>query len=78
MLQMAQIVMLKNDIHHCKTSGIFLRLGAGGLIADNDIHSNCEAGIDIRKGANPLILVLILKLAAELDSAKQVVGFPTP
>uniref|UniRef100_A0ACB8ET62 Uncharacterized protein n=1 Tax=Sphaerodactylus townsendi TaxID=933632 RepID=A0ACB8ET62_9SAUR len=51
-----KITMLKNDIHHCKTSGIFLRLGSGGLIADNDIHSNCEAGIDIRKGANPLIL----------------------
>lgn len=51
--------MLKNDIHHCKTSGIFLRLGAGGLIADNNIHSNCEAGVDIRKGANPLILVLM-------------------
>ncbi|KAG8130350.1 hypothetical protein E2320_016948, partial [Naja naja] len=50
------IIMLKNDIHHCKTSGIFLRLGAGGLIADNNIHSNCEAGVDIRKGANPLIL----------------------
>ncbi|XP_054843097.1 F-box only protein 10 [Eublepharis macularius] len=55
-IQNSKIIMLKNDIHHCKTSGIFLRLGAGGLIADNDIHSNCEAGIDIRKGANPLIL----------------------
>ncbi|XP_043403195.1 F-box only protein 10 isoform X4 [Chelonia mydas] len=50
------IIMLKNDIHHCKASGIFLRLAAGGLIADNNIHSNCEAGVDIRKGANPLIL----------------------
>ncbi|KAJ6652910.1 hypothetical protein lerEdw1_010522 [Lerista edwardsae] len=55
-IQNSKIVMLNNDIHHCKTSGIFLRLGAGGLIADNDIHSNCEAGVDIRKGANPLIL----------------------
>ncbi|KAJ7335236.1 hypothetical protein JRQ81_013177 [Phrynocephalus forsythii] len=51
----SKIVMLKNDIHHCKTSGIFLRLGAGGLIAENNIHSNCEASVDIRKGANPLI-----------------------
>ncbi|XP_043370359.1 F-box only protein 10 isoform X3 [Dermochelys coriacea] len=50
------IIMLKNDIHHCRASGIFLRLAAGGLIADNNIHSNCEAGVDIRKGANPLIL----------------------
>ncbi|XP_025057207.1 F-box only protein 10 isoform X3 [Alligator sinensis] len=50
------VIMLKNDIHHCKASGIFLRLSAGGLIADNNIHSNCEAGVDIRKGANPLIL----------------------
>ncbi|KAM3847006.1 F-box only protein 10 [Vipera latastei] len=55
-IQNSKIIMLKNDIHHCKTSGIFLRLGAGGLIADNNIHSNCEAGLDIRKGANPLIL----------------------
>nr|XP_028568096.1 F-box only protein 10 isoform X1 [Podarcis muralis] len=55
-IQNSKIVMLKNDIHHCKTSGIFLRLGAGGLIAENNIHSNCEAGVDIRKGANPLIL----------------------
>uniref|UniRef100_A0A8D0L6I4 F-box protein 10 n=1 Tax=Sphenodon punctatus TaxID=8508 RepID=A0A8D0L6I4_SPHPU len=55
-IQNSKIIVLKNDIHHCKTSGIFLRLAAGGLIADNDIHSNCEAGVDIRKGANPLIL----------------------
>lgn len=52
-----QVIMLRNDIHHCKASGIFLRLSAGGLIADNNIHSNCEAGVDIRKGANPLVLV---------------------
>nr|XP_020647003.1 F-box only protein 10 [Pogona vitticeps]XP_020647004.1 F-box only protein 10 [Pogona vitticeps] len=52
----SKIIMLKNDIHHCKTSGIFLRLGAGGLIAENNIHSNCEASVDIRKGANPLVL----------------------
>ncbi|KAF7241212.1 F-box only protein 10 [Varanus komodoensis] len=51
-----RIIMLKNDIHHCKTSGIFLRLGADGLIAENNIYSNCEAGVDIRKGANPFIL----------------------
>uniref|UniRef100_A0A7M4EZG7 F-box protein 10 n=1 Tax=Crocodylus porosus TaxID=8502 RepID=A0A7M4EZG7_CROPO len=55
-IQSSKVVMLKNDIHHCKASGIFLRLSAGGLIADNNIHSNCEAGLDIRKGANPLIL----------------------
>nr|XP_005309251.2 F-box only protein 10 isoform X2 [Chrysemys picta bellii] len=55
-IQNSKIIMLKNDIHHCKASGIFLRLAAGGLIADNNIHSNCEAGVDIRKGANPLIL----------------------
>lgn len=55
-IQNAKIIMIKNEISHCKASGIFLRLEAGGLIADNNIHSNSEAGIDIRKGANPLIL----------------------
>ncbi|XP_044295519.1 F-box only protein 10 [Varanus komodoensis] len=55
-IQNSKIIMLKNDIHHCKTSGIFLRLGADGLIAENNIYSNCEAGVDIRKGANPFIL----------------------
>ncbi|XP_078532367.1 F-box only protein 10 [Lissotriton helveticus] len=55
-IQNSKIVMLKNEIFHCKTSGIFMRLAAGGLIADNIIHSNAEAGVDIRKGANPLIL----------------------
>ncbi|XP_038625847.1 F-box only protein 10 [Tachyglossus aculeatus] len=55
-IQNSKIIMLKNDICHCKASGIFLRLEAGGLIADNNIYSNSEAGVDIRKGANPLIL----------------------
>ncbi|NWR80417.1 FBX10 protein, partial [Centropus unirufus] len=55
-VQNSKVVMLRNDIHHCKASGVFLRLSAGGLIADNNIHSNCEAGVDIRKGANPLVL----------------------
>ncbi|KAJ1205824.1 hypothetical protein NDU88_001250 [Pleurodeles waltl] len=55
-IQNSKIIMLKNEIFHCKTSGIFMRLAAGGLIADNIIHSNAEAGVDIRKGANPLIL----------------------
>ncbi|XP_043915731.1 F-box only protein 10 [Protopterus annectens] len=55
-IQNSKIVMLKNEISHCKASGIFFRLTAGGLIADNNIHSNAEAGVDIRKGANPLIL----------------------
>ncbi|XP_074063709.1 F-box only protein 10 isoform X3 [Macrotis lagotis] len=55
-VQNSKIIMLKNDIYHCKASGIFLRLEAGGLIADNNIYSNSEAGVDIRKGANPFIL----------------------
>ncbi|NXJ70776.1 FBX10 protein, partial [Rostratula benghalensis] len=55
-IQSSKVTMLRNDIHHCKASGIFLRLSAGGLIADNNIHSNCEAGVDIRKGANPFVL----------------------
>ncbi|XP_072137960.1 F-box only protein 10 isoform X2 [Mobula birostris] len=55
-IQNAKIIMIRNEISQCKASGIFLRLEAGGLIADNNIHSNSEAGIDIRKGANPLIL----------------------
>nr|XP_033773165.1 F-box only protein 10 isoform X1 [Geotrypetes seraphini]XP_033773167.1 F-box only protein 10 isoform X1 [Geotrypetes seraphini] len=55
-IQNSKIIMIKNEIYHCKTSGVFLRLAAGGLIADNNIHNNAEAGVDIRKGANPLIL----------------------
>ncbi|XP_066576661.1 F-box only protein 10 [Amia ocellicauda] len=55
-IQNAKIIMLKNEVSHCKASGVFLRLSAQGLIADNNIHSNAEAGVDIRKGANPLIL----------------------
>ncbi|KAG8454971.1 hypothetical protein GDO86_001260 [Hymenochirus boettgeri] len=55
-IQNSKVIMLKNDIYHCKTSGVFLRLAAGGLIADNNIHSNTEAGVDIRKGANPVVL----------------------
>ncbi|KAM8961348.1 F-box only protein 10 isoform 1-T1 [Pelodytes ibericus] len=55
-IQNSKVIMLKNEIHHCKASGVFLRLAAGGLIADNNIHSNTEAGVDIRKGANPVIL----------------------
>ncbi|KAM6391991.1 LOW QUALITY PROTEIN: F-box only protein 10 [Rhynochetos jubatus] len=56
-VQNSKVIMLRNDIHHCKALGIFLRLSARGLIADNNIHSNCEAGVDIRKEANPLVLV---------------------
>ncbi|XP_053321806.1 F-box only protein 10 [Spea bombifrons] len=55
-IQNSKVIMLKNDVYHCKASGVFLRLAAGGLIADNNIHSNTEAGVDIRKGANPVIL----------------------
>ncbi|XP_068129187.1 F-box only protein 10-like [Hyperolius riggenbachi] len=55
-IQNSNVVMLKNEICHCKASGVFLRLAAGGLIADNNIHSNTEAGVDVRKGANPAIL----------------------
>lgn len=51
--------MLRNDIHRCRASGIFLRLEGGGLIAGNNIYHNAEAGIDIRKKSNPLILVLL-------------------
>ncbi|XP_025955116.1 F-box only protein 10 isoform X1 [Dromaius novaehollandiae] len=71
-IQNSKVIMLKNDIHHCKASGIFLRLSAGGLIANNNIHSNCEAGVDIRKGANPL--VLCNKIHSGLRSGIVVVG----
>ncbi|NXS94217.1 FBX10 protein, partial [Jacana jacana] len=71
-IQSSKVTMLRNDIHHCKASGIFLRLSAGGLIADNNIHSNCEAGVDIRKGANPL--VLCNKIHSGLRSGIVVVG----
>ncbi|NXE12819.1 FBX10 protein, partial [Lophotis ruficrista] len=71
-IQNSKVIMLRNDIHHCKASGIFLRLSAAGLIADNNIHSNCEAGVDIRKGANPL--VLCNKIHSGLRSGIVVVG----
>ncbi|XP_055954998.1 F-box only protein 10 [Patella vulgata] len=54
-IQNAQVIILKNKIHHCRTSGIFMRLASSGLVAGNDIHSNLEAGIDIRKNADPII-----------------------
>ncbi|KAM6301649.1 LOW QUALITY PROTEIN: F-box only protein 10 [Podargus strigoides] len=68
----SKVIMLRNDIHHCKASWIFLCLSAGGLIADNIIHSNWEAGVDIRKGANPL--VLCNKIHSGLRSGIVVVG----
>ncbi|XP_072815852.1 F-box only protein 10 isoform X3 [Vicugna pacos] len=52
----SKIIMLRNHIHHCRASGIFLRLEGGGLIAGNNIYHNAEAGVDIRKKSNPLIL----------------------
>ncbi|XP_047623910.1 F-box only protein 10 isoform X2 [Phacochoerus africanus] len=52
----SKVVVLRNHIHHCRASGIFLRLEGGGLIAGNNIDHNAEAGIDIRKKSNPLIL----------------------
>ncbi|KAM5258376.1 F-box only protein 10 isoform 7-T8 [Hipposideros larvatus] len=52
----SKIVMLRNDIHRCRASGIFLRLEGGGLIAGNNIYHNAEAGVDIRKKSDPLIL----------------------
>ncbi|KAK6960113.1 F-box only protein 10, partial [Biomphalaria glabrata] len=54
-IQHSKVVILKNKIHHCHTSGIFMRLSSSGLIAGNDIHSNSEAGIDIRKASDPLV-----------------------
>ncbi|CAH1773627.1 unnamed protein product [Owenia fusiformis] len=54
-IQNSKTVLWKNNIHHCKTSGVFMRLAARGLIATNDIHHNIEAGIDIRKNADPLV-----------------------
>ncbi|KAL8576007.1 hypothetical protein ACOMHN_052025 [Nucella lapillus] len=54
-IQNARVVVVKNRIHHCRTSGIFMRLAASGLIAGNDIHSNHEAGLDIRKNADPIV-----------------------
>ncbi|XP_060067397.1 F-box only protein 10-like, partial [Ylistrum balloti] len=54
-IQNAKIVLINSEIHHSRTSGVFMRLAASGLIAGNDIHSNCEAGIDIRKNADPIV-----------------------
>ena len=33
-----QVVIVKNRIHHCRTSGIFMRLAASGLIAGKNSH----------------------------------------
>ncbi|XP_063177441.1 F-box only protein 10 isoform X3 [Chroicocephalus ridibundus] len=73
-IQNSKVIMLRNDIHHCKASGIFLRLLAGGLIADNNIHSNCEAGVDIRKGANPLVLGMAAGIAVNENGRGQITG----
>ncbi|XP_051499464.1 F-box only protein 10 isoform X2 [Apus apus] len=73
-IQNSKVIMMRNDIHHCKASGIFLRLSAGGLIADNNIHSNCEAGVDIRKGANPLVLGLAAGIAVNENGRGQITG----
>ncbi|XP_052234525.1 F-box only protein 10-like isoform X2 [Dreissena polymorpha] len=54
-IQNSMTVVLKNEIHHCRTSAVFMRLAASGLVTGNDIHSNCEAGIDIRKNADPIV-----------------------
>ncbi|XP_069105742.1 F-box only protein 10-like [Argopecten irradians] len=54
-IQNAKMVLINSEIHHSRTSGVFMRLAASGLIAGNDIHSNCEAGIDIRKNADPIV-----------------------
>lgn len=56
-LQNAKVAILENDIHHCETSGIFMRLAAHGLVFGNDIYCTDEAGIDVRRNADPLIQV---------------------
>uniref|UniRef100_A0A8B9G976 F-box protein 10 n=1 Tax=Amazona collaria TaxID=241587 RepID=A0A8B9G976_9PSIT len=71
-MQSSKVIILRNDIHHCKVPGIFLRLSAEGLIADSHIHSHCEAGVDIRKEANPL--VLCNKIHSGLHSGIVVIG----
>ncbi|XP_071658407.1 LOW QUALITY PROTEIN: F-box only protein 10 [Patagioenas fasciata] len=49
----SEVIMLRNDVHHCKASGVFLHL-SGGLMADNNIHSNGAAGVDIRNEPAPV------------------------
>ena len=34
-ISILQVVVMKCKIHHCKTSGIFMRLAATGVIAGN-------------------------------------------
>ncbi|KAM4638765.1 LOW QUALITY PROTEIN: F-box only protein 10 [Amazona ochrocephala] len=71
-MQSSKVIILRNDIHHCKVPGIFLRLSAEGLIADSHIRSHCEAGVDIRKEANPV--VLCNKIHSGLHSGIVVIG----
>ncbi|XP_070534056.1 F-box only protein 10-like isoform X2 [Ptychodera flava] len=54
-IQFTKVAILWNLIHHCRTSGIFMRLYSGGVVAGNDIYANGEAAIDIRKQADPVI-----------------------
>ena len=56
-LQNAKVCVLENEICLCKTSGIYMRLAAHGLIAGNDIYCTSEAAIDVRRQADPLIQV---------------------
>lgn len=51
----AKVVILKNRIHDCSTSGIFFRERSTGLVAGNHIYGNKEAGADIRSGSDPII-----------------------
>ncbi|XP_015776225.1 PREDICTED: F-box only protein 10-like [Acropora digitifera] len=51
----AKVVILKNRIHDCSTSGIFFRERSTGLVAGNHIYSNKEAGADIRSGSDPIL-----------------------
>ncbi|XP_077869565.1 F-box only protein 10-like [Saccoglossus kowalevskii] len=54
-IQVSRVSIIWNLIHHCRTSGVFMRLSSEGVIAGNDIYANGEAGIDIRKQADPFI-----------------------
>ncbi|MBN3310242.1 FBX10 protein, partial [Amia calva] len=66
-IQNAKIIMLKNEVSHCKASGvgnhIYQGLAAGiavnengrGLIVENVIRENQWGGADIRRGGDPVL-----------------------
>ena len=57
-VQNSDLILLRNEISHCRSTGVLLSLAAHGLVAGNDIFYATESGIDVRRQADPIIQVL--------------------